>query len=264
VQKRKFNLKNILKAAGIPSNKYLLLTHRGYGKRGKIPENTIEAFQASTKLGFAGHELDVRLSRDGVAVIFHGPDLSTTTNGHGLIEEQNYEEFSQLNCGNYLQLKSNKIYLMPTLEEYLKKFGKRCFTNIEIKREWFNVKNGLEDKVIELISKYKCEKNVVISSFNLLSIYRIRKRYPDILAGVLIDKNRIPAIWFPLCIKILKPDSIHIHSEMASSEWIQYIKDKDCGVGLWGVNEKDQLRKFVASGVDILITDNMDLIKQKY
>lgn len=259
MQKRKFDLKKILYEAALPAKKYLLLTHRGYGKRGKIPENSMEAFYASVKLGFAGHELDVRLSRDHVVVIFHGPDLSTTTNGHGLIENSSYDEISPLNCGRYLSENVKKIWHIPTLEEYLKKYGKRCFSNIEIKREQFNVKPGLEDRVIELVYKYRCEKNVLLSSFNLLSMYRIRKKYPEILAGILIDTTRIASLWIPLCIRFFKPDTIHIHTQMASAKWIRYIKNHECGAVLWGVNDKPTLKNFVSYGADILITDNMDL-----
>lgn len=259
-KKRKFDLSLILKNASLPASGFLLLTHRGYGKRGPIAENTLNAFSASTDLGFRGHELDVRLTRDKVVVIFHGPDLSTTTNGKGLVESRLFSEIRDLNCSNYLNRKNSPVAGIPTLEEYLLQFGKKVFTNIEIKKEWYYPGFDLERKTIQLINKSGCANNVLISSFNLLSIYFIRKNFPDILAGALIDKTRIAPVWIPLAIKLLKPDSIHIHRVMATPRWIEYIKSRNCGVAIWGVNDRDLLANFANQGVDIMITDNMELI----
>ena len=52
--------------------------HRG--ARGLFPENTLEGFQAAAALGVRGFELDVGVTRDGVAVVHHdvalNPDLA--------------------------------------------------------------------------------------------------------------------------------------------------------------------------------------------
>lgn len=50
------------------------LAHRGLHAEG-VPENSLAAFQAAADAGY-GVELDVMLSRDGVPVIAHDPDLS--------------------------------------------------------------------------------------------------------------------------------------------------------------------------------------------
>ena len=47
----------------------LLLAHRGY--HASLPENTMAAFAAATRLGVDGIETDVRLSADGEPVIMH-------------------------------------------------------------------------------------------------------------------------------------------------------------------------------------------------
>ncbi|NJL28369.1 MAG: glycerophosphodiester phosphodiesterase [Thermoanaerobaculia bacterium] len=47
----------------------LLLGHRGYHQ--SHPENTLEAFAAALALGVDGIETDVRLSTDGLPILFH-------------------------------------------------------------------------------------------------------------------------------------------------------------------------------------------------
>src|SRR5881394_651429 len=55
----------------------LVFAHRGGGAL--APENTIAAFDNGLALGADGIELDVRLSRDGDAVVHHDRTLDRTT-----------------------------------------------------------------------------------------------------------------------------------------------------------------------------------------
>src|SRR5262245_59903344 len=50
-------------------NRPLIIAHRG-GAR-ETTENTIEGFQRAGKIGADGIETDIRLTRDGVVVIYH-------------------------------------------------------------------------------------------------------------------------------------------------------------------------------------------------
>ena len=47
----------------------LVLCHRGYHIN--APENTIEAFKAAIERGVDGIETDIRLSADGIPILFH-------------------------------------------------------------------------------------------------------------------------------------------------------------------------------------------------
>ncbi len=53
--------------------------HRGLVQH--APENTINAFQAAIDYGCEGIELDVRLSKDGVAIVVHDGDMRRMTDG---------------------------------------------------------------------------------------------------------------------------------------------------------------------------------------
>ena len=53
----------------------LVLGHRGAAGRPGRPENTLPAVRAAAAAGAAGVEVDVRLTRDGVLVCAHDPDL---------------------------------------------------------------------------------------------------------------------------------------------------------------------------------------------
>ena len=61
----------------LSSPRPLVFGHRG--ARGLAPENTLAAFDRGVAEGVDGLELDLRLSRDGVAVVIHDDDLDRTT-----------------------------------------------------------------------------------------------------------------------------------------------------------------------------------------
>src|SRR5512137_157881 len=48
----------------------LILSHRGY-HADNIPENTLEAFERAVSLGVDGIETDIRMSADGLPILFH-------------------------------------------------------------------------------------------------------------------------------------------------------------------------------------------------
>ena len=73
-----------------------LIAHRG--NAGLSPENTHLAIEQAIALGVDMVEVDVRLSRDGVPVLFHHPTLEQTTNGNGRVHEHTLAELKQLDA----------------------------------------------------------------------------------------------------------------------------------------------------------------------
>ena len=60
------------KTDGLP----LIIAHRGLSAR--APENTVAAIRMAIAAGADGVEFDVRLSRDGIPVVFHDETLFRT------------------------------------------------------------------------------------------------------------------------------------------------------------------------------------------
>lgn len=79
------------------TNKIIVAGHRGYSAR--FPENSLLAFREAAEAGCHLIELDVTLSKDGVAMISHDDRLERVSNGTGLIVEHTCEELKQLDFG---------------------------------------------------------------------------------------------------------------------------------------------------------------------
>jgi len=76
-----------------------VVCHRGANEY--APENTYASAQYCIDWGVDYLEIDVNCSADGVMYVFHGPDLTRTTNGSGKIYEHSSDVIDQLDCGSW-------------------------------------------------------------------------------------------------------------------------------------------------------------------
>src|ERR1700752_3879311 len=75
----------------------LVIAHRG--NSAFFPENTLESFDQAVAIGADALEFDVRLSRDGRAVVIHDATLERTTNGAGEVAALTVDELQRLDAG---------------------------------------------------------------------------------------------------------------------------------------------------------------------
>lgn len=97
----------------------LVVAHRG--NRAHAPENTIESFRQARELGADALELDVRMSRDGHAMVIHDATVDRTTNGSGPVAAHTLSELRALDAaaafgGRY------PVTSIPLLEEVFDTF----------------------------------------------------------------------------------------------------------------------------------------------
>jgi glycerophosphoryl diester phosphodiesterase len=102
----------------------LAIAHRGGA--GLAAENTMDAFARSYALGVRYLETDLRLTADGVLVVFHDAGLDRVTDGRGPISKMTFERLRQLRVG--------RVHCIPTFAEVLDAFPDACFT-IDLKDE---------------------------------------------------------------------------------------------------------------------------------
>ena len=90
-----------------------VIGHRG--AKGYAPENTLESIRTAADMGVEWVELDVKLTRDGVPVIFHDEDLARVTNGSGLMAETDYDDIKEKKyCWNYSNSSRSRLYVFKS------------------------------------------------------------------------------------------------------------------------------------------------------
>lgn len=145
--------------------------HRGCSQR--YPENTLLAFEKAIAIkGLTGIELDIQLTKDGHMVVIHDERVDRTTESIGFVRDYTLSELKRL----HIYADSHPTQQIPTIEEVLDLIGPRMregmLLNIELKNSVYPYP-GMEDKIIEEISKRGLEKQIVYSSFYARSIERL-------------------------------------------------------------------------------------------
>lgn len=161
--------------------------HRGCSQM--YPENTLLAFEKASALkGLTGIELDIQLTKDGYMVVCHDEKVDRTTDGIGELRGYTLAELKKLriDAGN------GKWEQIPTIEEVFDLIKNKCLwggvkLNIELKNSIFPFE-GMERKIIDLVHQYGLQNRVIYSSFNALSLERIREIDKDAEIGIL-DRN---------------------------------------------------------------------------
>lgn len=154
------------------------------------PENTIPAFCAAAKLpGLVGIELDVQLTKDGELVVIHDETVDRTTDGHGNVRDYTCRELKQLHItGSRCSEPVDPALSVPTLREMfeavLPQLRAGMLINIEMKNSVIRYE-GMEEKVLALVSEYGLQKNIVYSSFLPESMGLLKKLDPSVQTGIL-------------------------------------------------------------------------------
>lgn len=123
------------------NSKTKLLCHRGYHQA--VPENTLESFERAVALdGVDGIETDVRLSADGLPVLFHDR----------LVGSQPVSSLTRA------QLQGLAGYAVPTLDEALRCWD-HIFWNVEIKAQ------EAVEQTLKILAKHPHKDRILVTSF---------------------------------------------------------------------------------------------------
>lgn len=96
----------------------ILQGHRGTRENG-LPENSIAAMEYVLQQMPAVFEIDPRLTKDSVIVVFHDATLDRTTNGAGKVIDHTWEELQQLNLKNNKgEITEHKISTLAEIFEW--------------------------------------------------------------------------------------------------------------------------------------------------
>lgn len=225
----------------------LVLAHRGARRR--APENTVEALVAARSLGADGVEFDVRRTRDGVLVLHHdpappdGPVLATI----------DYAEMAR------------RYPAIPTLSEALD-VCTGLLANIEIKNlPWerdFDAAETVADAVVEVLATRGGSDRVLVSSFHLPTIDRVRACAPHVptaflfLAGM--DLIEVADLASDRAHRAVHPD-VRALAGPEAHDFVVHAHDRGLDVNVWTVNDPADMARLADLQVDGLVTDVPDV-----
>ena len=216
--------------------KTLNIAHRGFTK--EFPDNTLESFYASTKLGIDDVECDVHETADHHFVIIHDSELTGRT-----ITELTLQEIRKVKLAEHYQI--------PTLEETLDLCHNRIKLMLELK-----LVNSL-DLFLEIVNAGMKPGELFITSFHPNLVNNLADFAPQLRRGILTGT----AIEDPLAVmastkaKIMLPRFSYVSAELVNS-----LHSHDFSVMVWDCNSIPDLRTALDWEIEGIITDSPDVL----
>jgi glycerophosphoryl diester phosphodiesterase len=236
------------------------MAHRGFSPEGL--ENTMIAFEAAVDLGYRYVETDVHATRDGVVVAFHDDTLDRVTDRVGRIPDLSWREVSRARIGATVQV--------PQLEELLGTWPD-LRVNIDIKSPSAIL------PLARVIERTRAHERVCIASFSdqrrREGIMRLTR--PVVTsAGQRIAARFRAAAALPVLVRTavlarvmagvdgLQVPVRHAGVEVVTPTTVEAAHEVGVFMHAWTVNDVPEMVRLLDLGVDGIVTDRADLLKQ--
>jgi glycerophosphoryl diester phosphodiesterase len=237
-----------------------LFAHRGGGSL--APENTLAAVKLGQSLGYRAHEFDVKLSKDGVAMLLHDDTLERTSTGQGRACDFTWAQLSQLDAGAWHSEKyrGEKLASFEAIAKQL--LGHGDMANVEIKPT-----RGFERETGAAVAREagrlwaKAEVPPLLSSFSFEALMAAKKAAPHLPRGWLVGEFA-DADWERL--EELDAVSLHTNHKKLDTANIARLHDRGYRVMLYTVNEPDTAQELFAAGADGIFTDNLEVFRERF
>jgi glycerophosphoryl diester phosphodiesterase len=242
------------------------VAHRGGSHL--APENTLAAFRNALTLPIDAIELDVHMSRDGHAIVFHDNTVEKRTNGEGNILDLDFAYLRSLNAAAHFPGGWPQPQQIPTLDEVLSLVKSRVQAYIEIKTSKRNSVYGRYPHIVEtVISEVRAVSmlnQVLVISFDWSILSLVKSLEPKLQTGILVSTD----VWDPHAehaidtllnqARALDAQWINLDQKLFTDTILHAAHEQGFKLGLWTVNALEALRHFATLGVDSLTTDRPD------
>lgn len=239
------------------SPRFIAAAHRGGSglPANRGIENSARAFANAAALGYRYFETDVHATLDGTLVAFHDATLDRVTDGHGTIGHLPWAQVRRARIGGREPI--------PTLDELLETFPHARF-NIDIKARAAIV------PLWETILRHDAFDRVCVASFSGSRLSAFRR-----LSG-----TRVATAVGPLGVS-WTAYGVGIRSIRAPRGQAYQIPERYLGervpvlsrglinaahaagqlVHVWTIDDPDDMARLIALGVDGLVSDRIDVLK---
>ncbi|EES73485.1 MULTISPECIES: glycerophosphodiester phosphodiesterase [Paenibacillus] len=219
-----------------------IAVHRG--DTSNAPENSLPALISAIDKGLQVVELDVQLTKDGVAVLNHDSDLRRMTGLRKRIADMSFNEVQQLSIG--IDANGYPIHI-PSLSSVLAEAQGRIKLLLDLKPNG-SPSEALAEEVVRLIKEAGAEEEVRVQSFDGEVLGRIRELAPEIKIGRIL--------FFALGdLSVLDVDFYTIEQVMLTDFLVNQAHADGREVWVWTVNTRRDMKEVLKYPIDGIITD---------
>lgn len=237
------------------------LAHRGFARPGGVDtglENSMAAFAAAVDLGFRYLETDAHGTRDGVAVALHDESLDRTTDATGTVADLPWEVVRRARIGG--------TEPVPKLEDLLGAWPD-VRVNVDVKAT-----SGVA-AVAAAIERTRAHDRVCVTSFSTArrraTLARLSspvatsagtREVVGFLAGARLRLDAV-ARWALRGVHALQVPVRQGPVRVGDERTVAAAHAAGAHVHVWTINDADEMRRLIDLGVDGIVTDRADLLR---
>ena len=239
------------------------MAHRGWCLDDLVGmENSLSSFQRALDEGLHYLEIDVHATSDGVVVICHDPTLDRTTDATGPIVEQPWRRVRQARVAGREPV--------PPLDEVIERFPD-ALLNIDVKSD------SAVAPVLQLLAETQSWDRVALASFSPARLTRIRALGGDQLLTSCSPKDALAlrvrgwlnqmrvgpiGTLLPIPAELAQLPHKRGRLTIVDRSLVEAAHQLGIEVHVWTVNAPNHMRELLDLGVDGLITDRPDVLRE--
>ncbi|MBE96502.1 glycerophosphodiester phosphodiesterase family protein [Marinobacter sp.] len=231
-------------------DKVSITAHRGSAL--KAPENTLSAIQQAIEDGADYIEVDVRMTADGVPVLWHDADMRRVFGLDGKISDITLQEAREQDAGAWFapQFSNERI---ATLEEVIEKTRGRAYLYVDIKPDPDTP--ALTREVVSLLNRMEATEGAVIATAEWSVLAEARELAPE-LKTTLLAQFIVGPLWEQSF------DILGLRQNRVTPTTVARAHRSGKELHVWTVNSPDAMSRFIDMGVDNIITDRPDVLAE--
>lgn len=222
--------------------------HRGSAI--KAPENTRSAIEQAIDDGADFVEIDVRMTADGILVLWHDDDMKRVFGRDEKISDITYEEALELDAGSWFgpEFKGERIL---SLEQAITITRGRAGLYIDMKADADTP--TLPRDTVALLQQQEALDGTVVAAADALVLNEVKRLEPSLKTALLAQ-----FIVGPLRRESF--DILGLRHNRVTAATIAEARHAGHQLHVWTVNRRDAMTRFIDLGVDNIITDRPDVL----
>ncbi|MFK7897467.1 MAG: glycerophosphodiester phosphodiesterase family protein [Myxococcota bacterium] len=241
-----------------------VIGHRG--SAGTCPENTLVSFEAALEAGAHILESDVHISRDGVPILLHDPDLDRISDQSGQACDFTWAELQEVDAGYAFEDAGGahsfrgKNIRIASLEQAFDAFPEARF-NLEIKCAG----DAAIAATLDLVASQDREHQTLIAAGEdpiMADVRKLLARHSSAPAmgaslGEIVGavSSALNGEAMPSGVMALQIPSEFAGQPLATRELIDHAHAHAVAVHVWTINDLEEIEALLALGVDGIVTD---------
>lgn len=243
----------------------LIIGHRGASAL--APENTIAAFRKAIEDGADGIEFDVRLSKDGIPVVFHDNDLVRLAQIDSQVIDLSCEDLKKIDVGSWFNRKNPKLSgtnftkeRIPTLAEllqFLRDYDGVIYIELKCRKEEMP---DLVKAVCAQIKDDKLFRQIILKCFKLRALTLAKLEIPEIYTASLFAPKILNVFRKKKHLLEKAEDclanEISLHFSLATQKLVRRAQSFGFPTTIWTADNPRWVKRAYKLGINAVITNN--------